>query len=42
MGEQSGNFFIINIIFSFALVMIGLMFLEGIWQMGVILIIGPI
>ncbi len=32
MGEQSGNFLIINIIFSFALVMIGLMFLEGIWQ----------
>jgi hypothetical protein len=32
MGEQSGDFFIINIAFSFALVMIGLMFLEGIWQ----------
>lgn len=32
MSEQSGNFLIINIIFSFALVMIGLMFLEGIWQ----------
>ncbi len=32
MEEQSGGFFIINLVFSFALIMIGLMFLEGIWQ----------
>ena len=32
MSQQSEGFFVINIAFTFALVMIGLMFLEGIWQ----------